>query len=256
MPVIRTAPGESVTFRALGLLDAFDEQHRVLSLSQIARRARVPIATAQRRLRDLTDGRLVQRREDGLFEIGSRMWHLGLLSRHTSMREAALPHLQDLVAKSGHTVHLGVLDGDLAMIVDRIAGTRTLPTRHLPGARLPLHCTAIGKVLLAFAPREVQERALAALSRHTPFTITDPVIMRAQLDAVVRTRIVDSHQQHRMGVTSVAVPVIGQAGSVLAGIAIMAPAEASLDAHRQSLRMCAQAIARSVEILEHRWYDE
>lgn len=256
MAVIRTAPGESVTLRALGLLDAFDEQHRVLSLSQIARRSGVPVATAQRRLLDLAEGRLVQRRPDGLFEIGSRMWHLGLLSRHTALREAALPHLQDLVARSGHTVHLGVLDGDLALIIDRIAGSRTLPTRHLPGARLPLHCTAIGKVLLAFAPRDVQDRALASLSRHTPFTITDPGVMRAQLDAVVRTRIVDSHQQHRMGVTSVAVPVFDQNGDVLAGIAIMAPVAASLDAHRQSLRACAQAVARSVEILEHRWYDE
>lgn len=256
MAVIRTAPGESVTFRALGLLDAFDEKHRVLSLSQIARRANVPLATAQRRLRDLSDGRLIRHREDGLFEIGSRMWHLGLLSRHTSMREAAMPHLQDLVAKTGHTVHVGVLDGDFALIVDRIAGTRTIPTRHLPGAQLPLHCTAIGKILLAFAPRELQDRALRFLDPHTPFTVTDPAVMRVQLAEITKTRIAGSNQQHRIGVTSIAVPVFGLDGSVLASVAIMAPMEANLDPHRQSLRTCAAAVARSVEILEHRWYDE
>lgn len=256
MAIVRTAPGESVTTRALRLLEAFDERHRVLSLSQIAQRTGTPIATAQRRLRDLSDGRLVHHRPDGLFEVGSRMWHLGLLSRHTSMREAALPHLQDLVARTGHTVHMGVLDGQLAMIVDRFAGTRMIPTRHLPGERLPLHCTAIGKALLAFAPAEVQRTALQSLEPHTPYTVTDPATMREQLDLIVRTRVASSSQQHRLGVASLAVPVFGATGGVIASIAIIAPVAAKLGGHAGSIRACARVVAESVEAQDRRLYEE
>jgi len=256
MGVVRTAPGESVTFRALGLLDAFDTTHRVLSLTQIAHRAGVPLTTAQRRLRDLVDARLLERREDGLFEIGARMWRLGLLSRPTSMREAALPHLQDLVARTGHTVHLAVLDGHAALVVDRLAGSRTVPTRHLPGARLPLHCTAVGKALLAFAPESVQEVVLGSMTAHTPFTVTDPALLRDQLTRIRRTRLADSRQQHRLGIASVAVPVFGSDGGVGAGLALIGPLAANLPAHADVLRTCATAVAQSVALLEQRWFEE
>lgn len=255
MAVVRTAPGESVTFRALALLDAFDGQHRVLSLTQIARRTGVPLATAQRRLRDLVDGRLLEQRGDGLFEIGARMWQLGLLSRPTSMREAALPHLQDLVARTGQTVHVAVLDGHAALVVDRIAGSRTVPTRHMPGARLPLYCTAVGKALLAFAPVATQQAVLAAMVPQTRYTVTDPAVIRRQLERIRRTRVAESRQQHRVGVSSRAVPVFGSDGGISAAIALIGPAEVNLDVHVEALRSSAAAIARSVEALEQRWFE-
>jgi len=245
-----------VTFRALGLLDAFDQQHRVLSLSQVSRRSGTPLATAQRRLRDLVDARLVEHRADGLYEIGSRMWQLGLLSRPTSMREAALPHLQDLVSRTGHTVHMAVLDGHAALVVDRLAGSRTVPTRHRPGARLPLYCTAVGRALLAFAPDSVQEQTLNAMTPHTPLTVTDPEVLRAHLAETRRTRIAESRQQHRLGVSSVAAPVFASDGSVTAAVALIGPMDARLTAHTEPLRGCANAVARSVEVLERRWFEE
>lgn len=256
MVVVRTAPGESVTFRALGLLDAFDGQHRVLSLTQISRRTGVPLATAQRRLRDLVDGRLLAQRADGLYEIGTRMWRLGLLTRPTSMREAALPHLQDLVARTGHTVHLAVPDGHAALIVDRLAGSRTLPTRHLPGARLPLYCTAVGMALLAFAAPTTQDAVLEAMVPHTPFTVTDPALVRAQLRKTRRTRLAESRQQHRLGRASVAVPVVGSDGEVSAAIAVIGPLDLNLGAHVETMRACATAVAHAVGVLEQEWFED
>lgn len=251
MAVIRTAPGESVTYRALRLLDAFDERHPVLTLSQVARRADMPVATAQRRLGDLVDGRLLTRRADGRYEIGARMWHLGQLSRPTLMREAALPHLQDLVALTGHTAHVAVLDGIGALVVDRIAGSRTLPTRHSPGGRLPLHSTAVGKVLLAFAPPSVEEQALRMLARETAHTITDRAKMERHLEEVRRTRIAPSRQEHRMGTCSIATPVF-QGSEVMAAIGLLAPLESHLGGAVESLRRCAGAIGVSLLESEHR----
>jgi DNA-binding IclR family transcriptional regulator len=256
MTVVRTAPGESVTFRALGLLGAFDTQHRVLSLTQIARRTGVPLATTQRRLRDLVDGRLLEQRADGLYEVGARMWQLGLLSRPTSMREAALPHLQDLVARTGQTVHLAVLDGHAALVVDRLAGSRSVPTRHLPGGRLPLYCTAVGKALLAFAPEQLQDEVLSAMTPQTRHTVTDPAALRTQLAGVRRARLAESREQHRLGVSSVAVPVFSSAGEVTAAVALIGPVDAGLATHVEALRSCTTAVAQGVETLERRWFEE
>jgi DNA-binding IclR family transcriptional regulator len=228
----------------------------VLSLTQIARRSGVPLATAQRRLRDLVDGRLLERRGDGLYEVGARMWQLGLLSRPTSMREAALPHLQDLVARTGQTVHLAVLDGRAALVVDRLAGSRSVPTRHLPGARLPLHCTAVGRALLAFAPEPLVDGVLTALTPHTEFTETDPAVIRAQLARIRRTRVAESWQQHRLGVLSIAVPVFGSSGEVAAAVALIGPLDAKLAGHVDAIRSCTQAVAYATELLERRWFEE
>ncbi|MFD4637117.1 IclR family transcriptional regulator [Lentzea sp. NPDC058436] len=256
MAVDRTAPGESVTFRALSLLDAFDEKHRVLSLSQIARRTGTPLATAHRRLRDLVDGRILQQRTDGLFEIGARTWHLGQLARPTSMREAALPYLQDLVVRTGHTVHVGVRDGLSALVVDRLARSRSTATRHTPGSRLPLHSTALGNVLLAFAPDLVQEQVMARLTPFTPFTVTDREVLRQQLARVRAARLAESVQQNRLGAASLAVPVFGVGQTVVAAIAVIATTETNLAALEEPLRACAHSVARAVEEHDRQWYEE
>lgn len=252
--VIRSAPGESVTSRALTLLDAFDERHAALSLSQISRRSGLPLATAQRRLGDLVAGRLLNQRADGRFEIGARMWHLGLLSRPTMMREAALPYVQDLVSFTGHTAHVAVLDGLGALVVDRIAGSRSIPTRHSPGGRLPLYCTAVGKALLAFAPQEVQTQALRAMVPHTEFTITNPQVMGGQLAEVRKTRVAVSSQEHRMGVFSIAAPVF-VSGDVIAALGLLIPLEAHLTGTGDALRACAANTGAALEQHEQRSTD-
>ncbi|SDN99399.1 transcriptional regulator, IclR family [Klenkia soli] len=249
--VVRSAPGESVAFRALRLLDAFDEQHRVLSMSEVARRAGVPVATAHRRLQDLVDGRLVARRPDGRFEVGARMWHLGQLSRPTALRETALPHLQDLVAFTGHTAHVAVLDGIGALVVDRISGSRTLPTRHQPGGRLELHCTAVGKALLAFADEQLVAQALQMLAPVTPYTITDPRVMRTQLAEIRRTRLAPSRQEHRVSTTGLGVPVFS-GRHVVAAVGLVAPLDASLRTAVEPLQRCAAAIGAAIVDRERR----
>ncbi|NEK86878.1 IclR family transcriptional regulator [Blastococcus saxobsidens] len=215
-------PSRSVTVRAITVLGAFDATHRALNLSQLARRSGLPLATVHRLAADLIEGRLLVRRPDGRYEVGARMWQLGLLAPPTALRELALPHLQDLVAGTGHTVHLAVLDGPSALVIDRLAGSRTLPTRHSPGGHLPLHCTAVGKALLAWSPADVLEQACAGMTRHTPYTLTDPRLLRRQLDEVRQTGIARSAQEHRLGVSSLAVPVHGHNG-VVAALGVLAP---------------------------------
>jgi DNA-binding IclR family transcriptional regulator len=126
------------------------------------------------------------------------------------------------VAATGHTVHLAVLDGPSALVIERLTGTRTIPTRHSPGARVPLHCTAVGKALLAYAPASLVDEVMTDLRRHTVYTLTDPRVLHRQLDDIRRTGLARSAQEHRLGVSSAAVPVTGPEG-VVAAIALLAP---------------------------------
>lgn len=222
MPRSGDAPARgSVTLRAISVLTAFDDGHRCLTLSELSRRSGLPLATVHRLAADLVRGRLLVRRGDGQYEIGARLWRLGLLSPATGLRELALPHLQDLVGATGHTVHLAVLDGASALVIERLTGTRTLPTRHNPGSRIPLHCTAVGKVLLAHAPPALVQEVAGDLRPRTGYTVTDPRTLLRQLDQIRRTGLARSTQEHRLGVSSVAVPVDGPAG-VVAAIGLLA----------------------------------
>lgn len=236
----------SSAVRALALLGAFDERHRALTLTALARRAGLPLSTAHRLLAELTEERLLVRRADQRYEIGARVWHLGLLSPQTALREAALPHLQDLVAATGHTAHLAVLDGAQALVLERLAGTRSLPTRHSPGVSLPLHCTAVGKALLAHAPAEIQAAVLADLKPHTAHTITDPRVLTRQLEQVRRTGLARSAQEHRLGVFSLAMPIIDHNG-LIAALALIAPLSSPwLSSTVRPLRHATAAVAQSL----------
>ncbi|MGK5112236.1 MULTISPECIES: IclR family transcriptional regulator [unclassified Geodermatophilus] len=212
----------SVTVRATSLLSAFDADHRVLNLSQLSRRSGLPLATVHRLAADLVASRLLERRADGRYEVGALLWRLGLLAPPTELRELAQPHLQDLVAATGHTVHLAVLDGAGALVIDRLSGTRTVPTRHSPGHHLPLHCTAVGKALLAYADPGLVDRVAGDLRRHTAYTVTDPAALCRQMDEIRRSGVARSAQEHRLGVSSLAVPVNGHDG-VVAAIGLLAP---------------------------------
>ena len=98
------ASGRSVTSRALALLGAFDDAHPRLSLTDLARRAGLPLSTTHRLVAELVAWDGLARRTDGRYEIGRRIWDLGLLAPvHRELREVALPFLQDVAAATGRT---------------------------------------------------------------------------------------------------------------------------------------------------------
>jgi DNA-binding IclR family transcriptional regulator len=241
--------GRSVTLRALSILDAFDVTHQRLSLTEIARRSELPLATAHRHVRELLDWRALQRREDGTYQIGSRLWHLGLLSpMHTELRELALPHLQDLYAATGATVHLAVRDGAEALYVERLGGVRSVPVVSRPGGTLPLHATAVGKVLLSWAPPEVRRFVLARLRRLTPYTVVEPGRLAAQLDEVRRAGVAWTREEMALGASSIAVGV-ATADGVTAAVGLVVPStNRNIRTGLPALRAAAAAIGTGLRV--------
>jgi DNA-binding IclR family transcriptional regulator len=220
-------PGRSVTSRALAVLDAFDSAAPRLALSEIAERSGTPLSTTHRLVGELTDWGALTRRSDGRYEIGRKLWDLGLLAPvQLELRQVAAPFLQDLHTTIRDTVHLAVRDGLCALYVERISGREDVPVVSQVGSRLPLHATGVGKVLLAAAPQDVVERALRSLTRQTRHTMTEPARMRRELAEVRRRGYARTAEEMSPGTASLAVPVQVQRHSgpvVVAALGIVVP---------------------------------
>lgn len=238
--------GRSVTSRALALLGAFDERHRELSLSELAARADLPLATAHRLVGDLVEWGALSRTRDG-YVVGSRLWNVGLLApMNTGLREVAAPYMQDLYGATLATVHLAVREGLRVLYVERLSGHASVPVVSTVGSRLPMHATGVGKVLLAFAPPEVRARALANLPRATRYTITEPGRLQAQLDKVVRDDFATTQEEMSLGACSAAVPIrVGR--EVVASLGVVVPT-LKRDQPRlvSALQVAARGIGRSM----------
>ncbi|MGW0891890.1 IclR family transcriptional regulator [Saccharopolyspora sp. NPDC002578] len=216
--------GRSVTGRALSVLTAFDVDHTRLTLTAIARRAAIPLATAHRLVGELEAWGALHRDDDGRYAIGLRLWEIGLLAPvHTALREAALPFMQELCENTRENVHLAVRDHWDAVYVEKLTVPRSVPIVSRTGGRLPLHPTGVGRVLLAHAPAQVvQEYCERGLSRHTPYTITEPGRLARELQAVRSRGFARTSEEMTLGNCSVAVPVRDGTGTVVAALGLVA----------------------------------
>jgi DNA-binding IclR family transcriptional regulator len=205
----RSATGESVLTRAVRIFDAFTPDERVLSVSQIARRARLHLATASRLIAELESHGLLDREPDRRVRVGVRMRELALRASPTlGLRTVSMPFMQDAHAVLGHHVQLGVLDAGEVLFVERLSAPGAVISCARAAGRLPLHASASGLVLLAFGRRELQERILAGpLRRYAASTITDDAALRAALAEVRRQGYASLPGHVHKDALDVAVPI-------------------------------------------------
>jgi DNA-binding IclR family transcriptional regulator len=160
--IARSASGESVLIRAVRIFEAFTPDETVLSVTQIARRARLHPATASRLVAELAAHGLLAREPDRQVRVGVRLWELALrASPALGLREAAMPFMEDAHAVLGHHVQLGVLDGGDVLFLERLSAPGAVSNYTRVAGRLPLHVSSSGLVLLAFGDRQLQEPVLA-----------------------------------------------------------------------------------------------
>jgi len=206
------------------LLDAFGPETNEMGLNELARATGLPKTTVHRLAGELVAVGFLERSGTN-YALGSHLFELGQrVPRRRHLREAALPFLEDVFVATRETVHLAVVDGLEVIYVERIAGHRAPKTPSAVAGRLPLHCTATGKALLANGPPELLDGVLAAgLKRRTPFTIVVPALLVEELAKVRTSGIAIEREETRNGFVSVAAPVFGRGGHVLAAISVTGP---------------------------------
>ncbi|MGJ6125729.1 IclR family transcriptional regulator [Mycolicibacterium sp. Y3] len=240
-----SVPGATVTSRLLAIIGAFDERHRVLTLTELAQRSALPVPTVSRLAGELVAGSALHRRGDGRFVIGRLIWEAGLRAPvEGRLKQVAEPFMHDVYAATLATVHLAVREGAQVLYLERMSGRASVPIVSTVGSRLPLHCTGVGKVLLAYAPAAIQRQAFAELTRVTPYTITSAGVLGAQLERVRRDGVATTSQEMSLGAYSMAVPVIRSSDdTVAAAIGVVVP---TLKRDRQRLLGALQVAARGI----------
>jgi DNA-binding IclR family transcriptional regulator len=208
--------GQSVTSRALSILAAFENTTGSLSVSRIAQRANLPLSTTYRLIAELEEWGGLRRGSDGKYQIGFRIWELGQMAGRR-LRDRAHPFLQDLFDLAHENVHMAIREGVQSLYVDKIYGTKKMPQISRLGGRLPLHATAVGRILLASQPDWFIDAYLEReLEAPTPKTVTDPDEIRAVIAEVRKTNYSVTYEQMRLDAMSLAVPVVFNGGVVAA----------------------------------------
>ncbi|MFE5027509.1 IclR family transcriptional regulator [Streptomyces sp. NPDC056656] len=199
----------SMVDRVVLILGAFERSGGTLTLGQIAARCRLPRSSVHRILQQLVSARWI-RRDDNEYTLGLRMFELGsLVVQRTRLCEVARPVMQELAAATGHAVHLAVLDEQDVVYLEKMTGPLAPPLPSRIGGRMPAHCTAVGKVLLAFSPRAFRESYLAeGLSRRTGASITSRQALAQSFTAIREHNYATERGEAAVGVACVAAPVM------------------------------------------------
>ena len=241
--------------KALRVLETVAERKRPLAIAEIAAALDLSQPTAHRIVTSLERLGFLGR-EPGRRRIveGRRLVGLGMSVLQAAAGSGARHAiLAALARKTGESCNLGVIAGTNVVYIDRVESQWPLGLRFEPGSRVPLHCTAIGKLLLAEMPAGTLATQLASapLTRYTATTVTEPRRLEAELARIRRQGYSTDNQEFMSGVVCIAVPVQGpRNGHVSAGLAISA-AEARLtlaEAKRflPALRAAAAKLARSL----------
>ena len=215
--------------RALFILKAFLGNAAELSTGEIGKRIELDPSTTFRLLATLeSHGFVKQDPETGKYRLGVQCLELGSqFLKSNDVRDSSLKVMQPLRDQFGETVHLGVLDGDEIVYLEKVAGSHAIGLMSSRvGGRAPAHATAIGKVLLSnMLPEELALRyARRKLARCTDATITDWKELQKELARVLENGYAIDNQEHETGVKCVAAPIYGHRG-VVAALSISGPVE-------------------------------
>jgi DNA-binding IclR family transcriptional regulator len=219
-------PGTQAALRAVRLLKAFTPGRESLRLTELARAEGLNKTTAYRLLTALESEGLVERGPDGeAYRLGPELLALGARTFGASrLREAARPELVALARATRETASLEVLVGRDVLILDEVTGDHMVGAMPAIGTRWPAHATSTGRSLLAHLPPAEREIFLRGpLPALTPRTITDPGVLRRELDKVLDQGHAVTVEELEMGFVGVGVPVLGAERSALAALSVGGP---------------------------------
>ncbi|UMG94149.1 IclR family transcriptional regulator [Nocardioides sp. TF02-7] len=240
---------DTVLGKAMRILHAFAPDDHEVTLAELVRRSGLHKATTHRLAGELVRHRLLDRTEGG-YRLSGGLFELGMrASVERSLLELAMPFLQDLYERTHETVHLGVREGHHVVYVAKIGGHRQARAPSRTGGRMSLHCTGIGKALLAHSNPRLRAEVLAGpLPRRTPHTIVAPGLLERQLRAAVEEGVAFEREESALGIACVAAPVLLDGHELAAAISVTGPTTRFRpEQHAAAVRAAAAGLASTIE---------
>lgn len=233
-----------VLTKVLSIFDLLDHSRDGLQLRAIAEQTKLNKSTAYRFLAHLEREGYLVRDSTGAYLLGPRLVHLGSGSSYQStIRRVSRPVLEDLWRETGETVNLAVLDGRDVLYLDVLESPHNFRLVSQVGMRRPLHCTALGKAVLASQSVSFRDELLATtkLEKLTPHSITRPSELIAELGRIQRRGYALDDEEVELGARCVAAPILDSSGQVAAGISVSGP----------TIRMARTRTAQIAEVVKN-----
>jgi IclR family transcriptional regulator, KDG regulon repressor len=251
MPIIQSVE------RALQIMELFDEYSTELKITEISSRMNLNKSTVHSLLKTLQKhGYIQQDSESGKYMLGLKLFERGnLVVEKTDIRKVSHKYLQELSMKTGHTLHLVIMDGKDAVYIDKIEGTSANVLYSRVGRRAPIHSTGAGKALVAFKPQEEIDRIFDGyvFEQRTPNTITDKQELLEELKHIRKQGFSLDKEENELGISCIAVPVRNHTDQVIAAFSLSMPTpQLDHDQTRAIIPMMMEAGKQISKALGHR----
>ncbi|ACB96442.1 IclR family transcriptional regulator [Beijerinckia indica] len=242
--------------KALHLLDIVASFERPARFSEIQQIAGLSKATLHRLLKQLEAERMLSFDEEAQrYHLGLRLIRLAHGAWETaSLAAVARPMLDRLAEKLGLTIHLGCLEGDQVLYLDKRTAKSSVRMFSSPGRVAPLHCTGLGKAMLAYLDAKQKDTIVGRLSMKpfTDKTITKRQDLLKNLAEIRRVGFAIDDQEHEPSIICLAVPILGRNGAMIGALSTTSTTYQhdleGLKAFYEDLHGAAQTIARDAEV--------
>lgn len=211
--------------KGLSILTCFPRPARPLSQTEIAQRTNLPMSTAARLSRVLTETGFLERdAKTKLYELGPRCYYLGIMARESGdLRRIALPIMHELRDQFNETVVLYKRTGDTRVYYEQVKSTQRLNQSAPPGDEVPLNIGGSGRCFLAYMPESEVQSIIQNIEPCTSNTMTDSKEIMASIEAIKKKGYTISISERDEGTASVCAPILNYEGEAIAVIVITGP---------------------------------
>lgn len=213
--------------RALRILESFSLQKSTYTNAELSRKLDLNRSSVTRLLYSLEKARFIKRdKKTAEYQLTHKAYQVGkVYIKQVDFHTVSMPIIKELSAKCGEACHLGFLDEMKVLYLDWVESTRPVSLASITGKKLPAYCTGIGKIFLAY----MDEASLSSyfreikLNRYTANTVTNPEILKKQLQQVRAQGYAIDNAEFEPDVISVSAPIRDETGDLVAGISVAGP---------------------------------
>jgi DNA-binding IclR family transcriptional regulator len=235
--------------KAIQIMKLFSSAEPRLTLTEISRRLDIPKSTAHNILKTLISEGFIEKVDGDAYALGTAIVALGQGVRvNVELRDRAAPLIRELADLCRESVYLTVRDGDRTLYIYAVESSRRLLARSAVGDRAPLHCTSVGKAILASLPDAEIDAIVArtGLPAFTPHTLTDPDALRADLEETRRRGYSIDRQEHELRTFCIGAPVLDHLGHVIGACSISGADPDIIGSRRETLAPALISTAQEI----------
>lgn len=211
--------------RAINILERLVYSDKGLGVTELSDGLGLKKSTVHRILATLVELGYVTQDENSKYNVGLKLFEIGSVAiNKLDLRNDVKPFLKEIRNETNETVHLGVLDNNNVMYIDKVESLETVRMYSQIGRKIEPHCTSLGKVLLAYSPEKVVDNVIEnGLTRYTSNTITDSEVLKEHLKKVKSNGYGIDDEEQLMGVRCIAGPIFNYEGEIIAAFSITGP---------------------------------